>query len=113
MKPCQESTTNTNASSLIVGIEESSALITLNLLTPSLILIHYLSIHYHPRVVDMASTPPADYGKEAVLDVTESRDVETGEVKNGGLQRDLKNRHMQMIAIGMTSFLLLHLLAHY
>lgn len=51
----------------------------------------------------MASTPPADYGKEAVLDVTETRDVETGEVKNGGLQRDLKNRHMQMIAIGMTS----------
>ncbi|RBR25800.1 uncharacterized protein FIESC28_01393 [Fusarium coffeatum] len=48
----------------------------------------------------MASTPPADYGKEAVLDVSETRDVETGEVKNGGLQRDLKNRHMQMIAIG-------------
>jgi amino acid permease len=52
----------------------------------------------------MASTPPqADYGKEAVLDISENNDVETGEVKNGGLQRDLKNRHMQMIAIGMAS----------
>jgi yeast amino acid transporter len=51
----------------------------------------------------MASTPPTDYGKEAVLDVSETRDVETGEVKNGGLKQDLKNRHMQMIAIGMTS----------
>ena len=49
----------------------------------------------------MASTPPTDYGKEAVLDVSETRDVETGEVKNGGLKQDLKNRHMQMIAIGM------------
>ncbi|KAF5021707.1 hypothetical protein F66182_6264 [Fusarium sp. NRRL 66182] len=48
----------------------------------------------------MASTPPTEHGKEAVVDVSESRDVETGEVKNGGLQRDLKNRHMQMIAIG-------------
>lgn len=55
----------------------------------------------------MASNPPADYGKEAVLDVAESRDVETGEVKNGGLKQDLKNRHMQMIAIG-TSLLLHH-----
>jgi amino acid transporter len=54
----------------------------------------------------MASTPPTDYGKEAVLDVSETRDVETGEVKNGGLKQDLKNRHMQMIAIGMTSLLL-------
>lgn len=53
----------------------------------------------------MASTPPTDYGKEAVLDVSETRDVETGEVKNGGLKQDLKNRHMQMIAIGMTSLL--------
>jgi amino acid transporter len=53
----------------------------------------------------MASTPPTDYGKEAVLDVSETRDVETGEVKNGGLKQDLKNRHMQMIAIGMASLL--------
>lgn len=60
----------------------------------------------------MASTPPADYGKEAVLDVNETQDVETGEVKNGGLQRDLKNRHMQMIAIGMTSLLLLDASQH-
>lgn len=61
----------------------------------------------------MASTPPqADYGKEAVLDVSENQDVETGEVKNGGLQRDLKNRHMQMIAIGMTSLLLLDASQH-
>ncbi|KAF4472308.1 GAP1-General amino acid permease [Fusarium albosuccineum] len=48
----------------------------------------------------MASTP-TDYGKEAGVDVASSHDVEAGETQQTGtLQRDLKNRHMQMIAIG-------------
>ncbi|KAF4980880.1 hypothetical protein FZEAL_3202 [Fusarium zealandicum] len=49
----------------------------------------------------MAAAPTHDYGKEAGVDVSSSHDVETGEAaQTGSLQRNLKNRHMQMIAIG-------------
>ncbi|KAH7159912.1 amino acid permease/ SLC12A domain-containing protein [Dactylonectria estremocensis] len=48
----------------------------------------------------MSSTPPPkDYEKEAVVNA-HPQDVEVGSTQQGGLKKDLKNRHMQMIAIG-------------
>ena len=56
----------------------------------------------------MASAPsPAEYEKNSVvIDAERPRDEEVGSThQTGKLQRDLRGRHMQMIAIGMCSLL--------